>query len=198
MMTKLISLFCFFFVFLSCNSDPLVLSPKPRSFPRIEFPERKATVFKQEYCPFTFSYTDYNVLIKDTLFFNERPENECWFDLNCPSLNSYLHCSYYPVDNIKSLDKLITDAFVLSNKHNIKANYIDEYPINKKDGVYGYVFDIEGDVASPFQFYLTDSTDHFLRGSLYIKAKARPDSLAPVYDFLKKDIMEMINSFEWN
>ena len=181
----------------SCGSESPVLSPKPRAFPRIEFPDRKQTPFAESYCPFRFDYANYNELIKDTLFFNSAPENECWFDLNCASLNSYLHCSYYPIDKKNSLDKLITDAFVLSNKHNIKANYIDELPISKAGKVYGHVFDIEGDVASPFQFYLTDSTDHFLRGSLYIKAKARPDSLAPVYEFLKKDIMQMINSFEW-
>lgn len=196
-MTSRFLIFLFITLLLSCGSDSLVLSPKPRAFPRIDFPARKLAPFTESYCPFRFDYADYNKLIKDTLFFNSAPENECWFDLNCPSLNSYLHCSYYPIDEKNSLDKLITDAFVLSNKHNIKANYIDEFPISKEGSVYGYVFDIEGDVASPFQFYLTDSTDHFLRGSLYIKAKARPDSLAPVYEFLKEDIMGMINSFEW-
>jgi len=182
---------------VSCSSDGPVLSPKPRAFPRIDFPERGSKSFKENYCPFTFDYPKYTDLVKDTLFFNEKPENECWFDLHCSSLNSYLHCSYYPIDKNNTFDKLVTDAFVMSNKHNIKANYIDEIPIQKPGGVYGYVFDLDGSVASPFQFYLTDSTDHFLRGSLYIRSKSRPDSLAPVFDFLKKDIMDMINTFEW-
>lgn len=192
----LIFLFLFASLF-SCSSDGPVLSPKPRAYPRIHFPERGIKSFNESYCPFNFKYAKYNNLIKDTLFFGDKPENECWFDLHCPSLNSYLHCSYYPIDKVNTFDKLVTDAFVLSNKHNIKANYIDEIPINKPGKVHGYVFDLDGSVASPFQFYLTDSTDHFLRGSLYIRAKARPDSLAPVFDFLKKDIMEMINTFEW-
>ncbi len=183
--------------FFACSDNDILLSPKPRAYPKIEFPDRKLRAFDTDFCPFSFQYPDYNKLIKDTLFFNRLPENECWFDLNCTHLNSFLHCSYYPIDASNTLDKMITDAFTLSNKHNIKANYIDEFPIKKEGDVYGYIFDIEGDVASPFQFYLTDSTQHFLRGSLYIKAKARPDSLAPVFDFLKEDIMKMIDTFKW-
>ena len=98
----------------------------------------------------------------------------------------------------ENFEKLRNDAFSLANKHNIKANYIDELPIEKPNGVRGFVFNIEGPVASPFQFYLTDVEDqHFLRASLYFNTQARPDSLAPVLDFVKTDLMHLINTFEW-
>ena len=79
----------------------------------------------------------------------------------------------------------------------IRDRFIDDFKVSKPGKVYGNVMNIEGDVATPFQFYLTDSTRHFLRGSLYVKAQINTDSLTPVYDFLKTDAMHMINTFEW-
>ena len=82
-------------------------------------------------------------------------------------------------------------------KHNIKASYIEEFPIQKSESVLGFAFNIEGPAASPFQFYLSDNKQHFLRGALYFNTQARPDSLAPIFNFVKEDIMKMINTFEW-
>ena len=95
------------------------------------------------------------------------------------------------------LEELKTDAFELADWHNKRANYIDEMIIQKGNSVSGFAFLIEGPAASPFQFYLTDSTEHFLRGSLYFNTEARPDSLAPVYEFIEEDLVHMIETFEW-
>ena len=94
-------------------------------------------------------------------------------------------------------DKLVKDAFKLSGKHNIKANYRDEMVIKKENHVSGIIFDIAGPVASPTQFYLTDSTNHFLRGALYFNNRVEPDSMAPIYEFIKKDIAKLIETFSW-
>lgn len=188
---------CFLFCLACGDGGQKIYSPKPRSFPKIEFPAKAYTHVATEVCPFTFQRAEYADFIRDTLFFNEEPENDCWFDLYVPSLNGTIHCSYYEINKQNSLDKLITDAHTLSNKHGIKAEYIDDFVISKPNQVYGNVMNIEGDVATPFQFYLTDSTRHFLRGSLYVRSKVNQDSLAPVYEFLKTDAMHMINTFEW-
>ncbi len=186
------------FAFFDCGGgDRPIYNPKPRSYPKIEFPERSYVSVFTEVCPFTFERAGYAEFVRDTLFFNEKPENDCWFDLYVPSLNGTIHCSYYEINKTNSLDKLITDAHTLSNKHGVKAEYIDDFKVSKPGRVFGNVMNIEGDVATPFQFYLTDSTSHFLRGSLYVKAQINTDSLAPVYEFLKKDAMHMINSFQW-
>ena len=181
----------------ACDTDRPVYNPKPRGYPKIEFPVKSYLSVSPTSCPFSFERAEYAKFIRDTLFFNERPENECWFDLFIPALNGTIHCSYYEINKANSLDKLITDAHTLSNKHGIKAEYIDDFKVSKAGKVYGNVMNIEGDVATPFQFYLTDSTSHFLRGSLYVKAQINSDSLAPIYEYLKRDAMHMINTFEW-
>jgi gliding motility-associated lipoprotein GldD len=132
------------------------------------------------------------------LFFDEKVKDECWFDIYVAQFDARIHCSYYPIDSKNTLEKLHSDAFTLAGKHNIKADYIDEIKIQKPNHVSGFLFDIEGAAASPFQFYLTDSTKHFMRGSLYFNTESRPDSLQPVFDFMKKDIMHLINTFEWH
>lgn len=188
---------CLFLGFLSCDSDRPIYNPKPRAYPKIDFPKRDYTKVKTDICPFTFERASYAEFVRDSLFFGEKTDNACWFDLYVPSLKGTIHCSYYQIDKENTLSKLITDAHTLSNKHGIKAEFIDDFVVKKPGGVYGNVMNIEGDVATPFQFYLTDSTTHFLRGSLYVRAKINTDSLAPVFEFLKADAMHMINTFEW-
>jgi len=182
-------------VFVGC--EEATYTPKPRGFPRVVYPEKAYRSFDTNYCRFTFQYPVYAEVVRDTMFFGEKPPSDCWFNIVIPSLNATVHCSYYAIGGKNTYDKLRGDAYALAGKHNSKADYIDELPVRKPNGVSGMVFDIQGPAASPFQFYLTDSTNHFLRGALYFNSQVRPDSLAPVFDFVKKDVMEMINTFEW-
>lgn len=193
-----VKLVAFFYVLIciSCNGEQ-VENPKPRAFPKVVFPERNIEKFSSEECPFTFQYMDYAVIEKKETFFDEKPLSPCWFDLSLPDFNGRIHVSYIEIDSPKHFDKLVADAFKLSGKHNVKANYIDEMKFKNENNASGVIFNLEGPVASPFQFYMTDSTDHFLRGSLYLNTQVRPDSLAPIYDFLKKDITLILNTLEW-
>ncbi|WP_235298541.1 gliding motility lipoprotein GldD [Portibacter marinus] len=180
----------------ACDSEE-VYNPKPRSFPKINFPERNYVTFDKDYCDFTFEYPDYANVEKEQFFFGDQPVDECWFDLHLEPFNGDLHCSYIPLQDRAHFDKMVNDAFTMVGKHNIKAQYRDDFPIEKGD-VSGMLFELQGDVASNFQFYLTDSTDHFFRASLYFNSKVFPDSIAPIYNFVKEDMLHMIETFEWN
>lgn len=192
----MILLVTIFLMLCSCQNE-ITSNPKPRSFPRVIFPEKKYVPFDTSFCAMTFEYPSYAKIEQQTRFFNEDAPHQCWFNIFVPSLGGYIYCSYYPITRQQPLDSLVNDAFVLAGKHNIKANYIEEIPIHKPNNVDGFAFEIDGTVASSFQFYLTDSTRHFMRGALYFNAKANQDSLAPVLDFMKIDIMHMINTFKW-
>ena len=163
----------------------------------MEYPEKNYQKFTEPYCNFTFEYPSYAHIEQEKSFFNEKPIHPCWFDIFMPQFDAKIHCSYYPINETNNFDQLTSDAFTMANQHNLKANYIDDLIISKPNRVGGIVFNIEGPVASPFQFFLSDSTSHFLRGALYFNTQARPDSLQPVIDFVKTDIMHMINTFDW-
>lgn len=182
-------------LFTACQETPP--SPKPRAYPRIMFPERGFQTFDKEYCNFTFEYPSYAQVVQDTSFFEKRPVHPCWFDLYVEAFDCRLHCSYYPIGQGKTFEELKTDAFELVDWHNKRANYIDEILIDRNGNVGGIAFDIDGPAASPFQFFLTDSTQHFMRASLYFNTQVEPDSLAPAYDFVKEDILKMIETFRW-
>ena len=134
---------------------------------------------------------------QDKDFFNETPKNACWFDKVIPEFDAKVHFTYSPLSTSENLDKLKTDAFTMVEKHNIKAKYIEEIPVKNQYGASGFLFNLEGEAASPCQFYLTDSTKHFVRGSLYFNTKALPDSLAPITAFLRKDIDHIIGTMKW-
>ena len=192
----LIALSLTVFSMISCEEEtPL---PKPRAYPKVVFPEKAYRPFQSTSCDFSFEQPVYANAEKDSTFFDAKAASDCWFNLAVPSLNATLHCSYYSITSKNRFDELIQDAAEMANKHNVRANYIEEIPFgNKADKVYGVLYDIDGPAASPCQFYATDSTHHFLRGALYFKTQSRPDSLAPVIAFMKKDINHLLQTLKW-
>ena len=180
----------------SCQE--VIYTPKPRAYPKIEFPQRNYIPFGEDYCSFTFQYPQYTQIQRDSLFFDESPLHSCWFDLYYPSFDSRIYFTYYPIGESKDFDDLKSDAFEMADWHNKKANYIDEYLIDRPDrNVFGFAFNIDGPAASPFQFFVTDSVSHFLRGSVYFNAKTQTDSLAPLIKFVKEDALKIIETIEW-
>lgn len=185
----------YYFLFRNNGEDDIF--PRQRMYPRIEYPSRKDTIFASKDCNFSFTHPTYLKYRKDSFFFESKPANDCWFDLRSDALNSTIYCSYYPITKKQNLDSLITDAFNLTNKHNTKAYARKESIISNGD-VKGLLFEVEGPVATPIQFYLTDSINHFLRGALYFEAKVNTDSTAPVLNYIKSDIQKMIEGFKWS
>lgn len=169
------------------SEDDETITPKPRSYYRLSFPERGYKSFNNS-CPFTFEIPNYSSITKQ--------KDRCWVNLNFPSFNGTLHLSYKPVNG--DLEGLLKDSYTLASKHQIKASGMTEQLIAKEASkVYGLVYEIEGNAASAIQFHLTDSTNHFLRGALYFNQKPNIDSIAPVISFLKEDINHIFETFEW-
>lgn len=190
-------LICLFFCFclIGCSEAPAV--PKPRTYPRVDFPEKKYTTYQSETCPYTFEVPVYSKIEKDSVFFGEKAPNDCWINVFYPDFNGQLYCSYYPVKSAAHLEELIADGYRIASKHTVKADYIDEYEINKDDGTSGMIFEIEGPAASGLQFFVTDNKKHYFKASLYINAPVNQDSLAPIIDFLKPDVYRMVETFQW-
>ncbi|WP_020535218.1 hypothetical protein [Lewinella cohaerens] len=180
----------------SCD-DP-VYTPKPRSYPRVDFPEKAFRNFTEDYCNFTFEYPVYAQIQQDTKFFEEMPPDDCWFDVYYPSFDGRVHFTYVDLSQpTNNLEALRQEAFSMADWHNKRANFIDELIIKTPNGVSGIAFDIDGPAASPFQFFLTDSTQHFVRGALYFNTQVKADSLGPVIDFVREDVLHLIETFEW-
>jgi len=187
---------CMVGLVMSCEEYTPV--PKPRTYPRVVYPEKAYKPFDKGYCNFTFDLPVYAEIEQDTAYFDEKPKDECWFDISVPALNAKIYCSYYPIHSRQDFEKFVSDAFEMTNKHTVKASYIDERPVHRNaDRVHGVVFQVDGPAASSYQFFLTDSTRHFLRGSLYFNTVARPDSLAPVAAFMREDLDRMVATLKW-
>lgn len=171
-----------------CNRHSM---PKPRGYFRIELPVKEYQKLTPEY-PYYFEYPMYSNIEKDT-----NPNAEpYWVNVNFPTLKAKVHISYRNIS--KNFDILEEDSHTLAYKHTVKADAINErYFINTDKKVYGVYYEIKGDAASRIQFVVTDSTMHYLRGSLYFNAKPNKDSLAPIVDFVSKDILHMMETFEW-
>lgn len=187
----LIAALGFLMVFITaCGEDDYY--PKPRGYFRIETPQ-KHYVTMDSNLAYSFEYPVYSRLEQDPV--TERNHN--WVNLGFPQFKGTIHLSYKPVND--NLAAYIEDSHEFVNKHIPKANSIKTRTyMNDSAKVYGLVYEIRGSgAATPLQFYLTDSTQHFIRGVLYFDAKPNNDSLAPVIDFVEKDINHLIETFRW-
>jgi gliding motility-associated lipoprotein GldD len=179
--------------FISCNSDPV---PKPRGYFKIDFPEKKYVLFDKPGYPYTFEYPAYGTVVKDSTFFDDKPENEFWVNIDFPDFDGRLHLSY-KVIGTNEFTKLVDDAFKMTGKHTLKATSIDEIPVKGGAGVSGFIFDVGGNAATGKQFFVTDSSKHFLRGALYFNSTPNYDSIQPVEQFLYRDMQHMIQTLKW-
>jgi len=180
-------------VISACNSPFL---PKPKGYYKINFPEKKYQTFNKEGYPYSFEYPVYATVIKDSTFFGEATENPWWINVQFPQFNATIYVSYKVIGQNK-FDSLLNDAFKLTSKHTTKATSIDDSLMATPNNVHGIFFKVGGNVATANQFFLTDSTKHFLRGSLYFDATPNADSLSIVNQFLVADMKHLINTFQW-
>lgn len=166
--------------------------PKPRGYFRIDLPEPKYAAYEAE-CPFTCNLPVYTRLEVDP---RTSGGDTCRFNIVYPKFRARIHCTYLPIRG--NADRLVEDAYGFAASHEVKATALRRTPVSDPERrVYGIVYDIEGEVASQAQFFLMDSTRHFLRGSLYFNHRPNPDSIAPVLARIRQDIAEIAASLRW-
>lgn len=187
----LLSVSIILLAFSSCSND---YTPKPRGYFRIALPEKKYTLLDSIY-PYRFEYPASAFITNDPL----SPGEKNWINIEMPAFHGRIHISYKPFSDKKSLITYTEDTRTLAFKHMAKASGIKQIAISDPSRkVYGLVYEINGlGAASPYQFYLTDSTRHFMRGSLYFDVIPNNDSLAPVIDFVKSDIQHLFETINW-
>jgi gliding motility-associated lipoprotein GldD len=180
------------FLLSACGGEDETIAPKPRAYFRLSFPEKEYKLY-DSLCPFRFEIPAYSAIVPDH---NKKTEH-CWLNLVFPTFKGTLYLSYKPLDK-NNIDTLLMNSYALASAHQIKASGIEEQLIEKDSSrVYGLLYNISGNAASSVQFFLTDSSEHFIRGSLYFNAVPNTDSIRPVVDFIRKDIYHMIETFSW-
>src|SRR6218665_975000 len=168
---------------ISCKNDVV---PKPSSFLRLDYQEAKYVNFENS-CPFAFQMNE-DAIIKG--------EKECSFAITYPKMKATIYLTYKPVNG--NIDKLLRDAQKLTYEHVIKADDILEQPyINQQKKVYGMFYQVDGNAATNSQFYVTDSTKHFLIGSMYFYAKPNFDSIMPAASYVKNDMQRLMETLKW-
>jgi gliding motility-associated lipoprotein GldD len=193
-MVKNIAYTLFFcFLAMACSQDDKVFVPKQRGYPRVVLPE-PAYQNTPDSLPYSFEYSKHAKLLNDTSVVAKKH----WFEMYYPYFQANIDISYYPINAKKEkFDDFINDSHTLALKHKIKAYAIDEVSFKTQKGYSAIIFELQGDVPSQLQFYVTDSTKNFLRASLYFPTATQNDSLAPMIQYIKKDMMHILHSVDW-
>lgn len=192
-MNNRLTIFVLCVLFAACNSDYTI---RQKGYFKIELPQHSYVLFDKPGYPYTFEYPSYSQVIRDTTFFEDKPENPYWVNIDFPSLHGKIYISYKSVQK-NDFDKLVDDAFRLTYKHSAKATAIRDSLMQTPNGITGIFFRVGGNAATAKQFFVTDSAKHFLRGALYFDATPNADSLGVVNDFLEVDMKHLINTLKW-
>nr|WP_188558032.1 gliding motility lipoprotein GldD [Hymenobacter glacieicola] len=175
-----------------CTSTP-DFTPKPKGYNRIDLPPHAYQQLGPGH-PYRFEYSRYAKILRDSSYL-AQPH---WINVYYPSLQANVQVTYASLTGKPQLySKLLEDARKLTSKHEIKATAIDENVLKTPHGMRVSVFELQGEVPSQFQFYTTDSTKHFFRGALYFRTATANDSLAPVIEYVKQDIVRMLNTLQF-
>jgi gliding motility-associated lipoprotein GldD len=181
-MRNIILFFCILF-FVSCDKEAV---PKPKAYLSLEYPKK---VYKK--LPISRPYS-FDVLESSIL----KNEKKNWLKIQYPNLKASIDITYRKVDN--NLTELLTEAEKLVFKHTLKAEeIIPKDFLNTKKRVFGSLYEITGNAASQIQFHATDSTSNFIKGSLYFYTKPNYDSILPAVAYIKKDILRLMETLEW-
>lgn len=191
-LTLLVAIVC---TLAACR--PETYTPRPRGYYRIHLPEKGYQSFQQPEYPYGFEYPVYAKIVRDTVFFNEKPDNPYWINMNFPDFNAQVFMTYKEIGKDQPFEQLLEDAYKMSYFHDIRADYIADHVFRTPRNVSGIVYNVGGNAASNIQFFATDSVKHFLWGALYFNVTPNADSLKPVQEFLRKDLDHMIETMYW-
>ena len=215
MKTVVPGIICYlFFIALiaSCNSP---YTSKKEGYFKISFPEKSYVMFDEPSYPYTFEYPVYAKITKDSSFFDNEKKNPYSINIVFPSFNGTIFISYkdiggtsvYKVKNAdgsyrdsigkNEFEKMVNDSYNLTYKNDIKAYSIEDSIMHTANNISGIFFKLSGNVATANQFFLSDTTHHFLRGALYFNTAPNEDSLRPVNAFLQQDMKHLINTLKW-
>ncbi len=201
-----------FAVLASCNSPYI---SKKRSYYKIDLPERGYQKFDDPAFPYSFEYPVYAKISKDSTYFDSNPENPYWINIDFPRFHGKVFLSYkiiggkalYKIKGVDGkyrdslginvFDKMVADAFTLTNKNDVVSSSIKDSLIKTPNHISGVFFKVAGNAATAKQFFLSDTSKNFIRGALYFDVTPNADSLKPVQDFLQADLEHIINTFQW-
>jgi gliding motility-associated lipoprotein GldD len=207
-----IFVFYFLLILISCNSN---YTSKKEGYFKIDFPKKAYTTFNDPAYPYSFEYPVYARIAKDSAYFNVGEKNPYWINIVFPAFRGTIFISYKNIGGtsvykVKSPDgtyrdsigknsfrKMVNDSYNLTYKNDIKAYSIQDSVMHTPNNITGVFFTLSGNVATAKQFFLSDTTHHFLRGALYFDATPNEDSLRPVNEFLQQDMKHLINTLKW-
>lgn len=183
---KKLNIFLIIIMLASCEEE---IQPRPKAFLSLEYPEADYEILRTK-CPYVFE--------KNEIATPKKPVGGkyCWLNLEYDLLGGTIFLTYQPIRN--NLDSLLSDAQKLPLQHTIKAEAIEgDVYVNPYRRTYGMFYEVQGDAASQAQFYLTDSVNHFITGSVYFNVRPNFDSIFPAADYLKQDIRHLMETVRW-
>ena len=177
---------CVLLSLIACKED---YDLKPVGHVRLEYP----TPIYQDFdpnCNYQFQHSNQSKVF--------QKGDSCWYVIHYPKLKANIHLTYFPIKGKEDLAIKIKDSEKLVHEQTVKASYISprQFMFDDKK-VYGTMFELGGESAINLQFHATDSLQNLISGSVYFASPPKYDSLQPAINYIKTDVMHLIETLEW-
>lgn len=178
-------------VLQACEDD---YTPKRKGYFRIDFPQKEYSTYNQG-CPFTFDVPQYAGVFQDS----SKNTEPCWLNVRFLPFNATLHLTYKNFNGDKNiLAELEEQSRKYAYEHTIKAQDITPRLYDDTaNNMYITTYSLEGETATSFRFYATDNEQHYIDGAFYFNHRTNVDSIAPVQEYLMKDLNRLIETLQW-
>lgn len=169
-------------------------TPKPKAYLRFDMPEKAYHTYDTAALPFTFECADSAYVV-----WKQNDRRTKYLDIFYPQYQGVINLTYKAVKDENDLRALIDTASRMLALHHDQASGEKEATLlDPKGRVYATIVKLNGkNTGCTYQFWLTDSTRHFLRGALFLNYTPNNDSLAPVIEYLQADIDQLVETLQW-
>ena len=185
-MKKLIIILFIFFLVISLYlyvTKHEYYIPKPEALVKIELPESRTSIYTDEKISFKYSNST-SVKLKDNFYSLNYPQYSSSISFKITPLLDY-DLELYNFENSISV-------------HEKQGAYINANVIqDTSENIYGVLCYLEGNkIATSSQFFITDSTNFFVRGGLDFDCAISPE-IEVQNIIMKQEILKFIQSFKW-
>lgn len=178
----LIAITSLMFIMFGCGNKT---APKPIAYPHIENTSNGYTPHRAETFPLQFD-------IANGTTTESNDKNNGWINIKYPQYNATIYCTYIKSNNLQQEIAKSRELVYVHSKHSSGISTLSYNDTTKN--VSAELYAISGKVATPLQFIATDNTSYIFRGALYFNSQVNNDSVAPVVEYLKNDIIQIIET----
>ena len=178
-------------IFCECSNSDVAITPRRKAYPRINTHDSSFVAIANAPIHFEMSKTA-SITLDSAKTDLQNPAH--WINIYYKPYNATIYCTFTQVDST-TIDKVIDSR---SERMALNAGaYMSELiELTNANKFYSQILITEQSEVTPIQFLSTNDRNWVVSGALYIDKNSNIDSIRPVIDVIKRDIIHSLKTID--